>query len=275
VVIDPSIVRTTHHSPLTKHSSPTMHPQEIGAQEFLANLSVGYVLLAAFVLTILRLALVPNRAPFARSVAELVESLIIAGVLVFLVIRPFFLQAFFIPSESMEPTLLGHDKGYNSTTNQNYTDTVHDHIFVDKLSYRLREPRRDEIIVFKAEKKADIASRMENREPVENVLIKRLRGLPGDKLEIKLGSDDKIHVFINDKQLSEPFIKEEMQNPQPGSAEYAVRGPIVLGREELFVMGDNRNNSNDSRFWGTLPRNRVIGRAMLIFWPLSRIRLIR
>src|ERR1044071_1209551 len=90
-----------------------MHPQEIGATEWLANLSIGYVVLAAFVLTAIRLILVPNRTAVARSIAELVESLIIAGVLVFMVIRPFFLQAFFIPSESMEPTLLGHDKGYN------------------------------------------------------------------------------------------------------------------------------------------------------------------
>src|SRR2546423_1457790 len=118
-----------------------MHPQEIGAQEFLANLSVGYVVMAAFVLTVIRLALVPTRSPIARSVAELVESLIIAGVLVFLVIRPFFLQAFFIPSESMEPTLLGHDSDRPSPTGANYTDTVHDHIFVDKLSYRLRDPK--------------------------------------------------------------------------------------------------------------------------------------
>src|SRR5438105_9604558 len=138
-----------------------MHPTEVGATEWLANLSIGYVVLAAFILTALRLVLVPYRAPFARSVAELVESLIIAGVLVFLVIRPFFLQAFFIPSESMEPTLMGHNAGYNASTNQTYNDSVHDHIFVDKLSYRLREPKRGEIIVFKAEKKADKAAEME------------------------------------------------------------------------------------------------------------------
>jgi signal peptidase I len=252
-----------------------MHPQEVGATEWLANLSIGYVVLAAFFLTVVRLMLVPNRAPIARSVAELVESLIIAGVLVFLVIRPFFLQAFFIPSESMEPTLLGHDKGYNPATSQNYGDSVHDHIFVDKLSYRLRDPKRDEIIVFKAEKKADKAAEMEHRDPIENVLIKRLIGLPGDKVEVKPGDDNHVHVFINDKPLNEPFIKEDMMNPQPTSADYAVREPLRLGPNQLFVMGDNRNNSNDGRFWGTLPRNRVIGRAMLIFWPLSRIRLIR
>src|SRR5437867_13107701 len=109
-----------------------MHPQEIGATEMLANLSIGYVVLAAFILTAIRLVLVPSTTTFARSVAELVESLLIAGVLVFMVIRPFFVQAFFIPSESMEPTLQGHNEGYNPMTGQNYPNTIHDHIFVNK-----------------------------------------------------------------------------------------------------------------------------------------------
>src|SRR5437016_6064086 len=115
-----------------------MNP-ELGATEILANLSIGYIVFAAFILTVVRLALAPSRGAVARSVTELVESLIIAGVLVFMIIRPFFLQAFYIPSESMEPTLMGHQ----------YPDSVHDHIFVNKLIYRLREPKRGEIIVFR------------------------------------------------------------------------------------------------------------------------------
>src|SRR5215472_14328583 len=93
-----------------------MQPHEVGAGELLANLSVGYIVLAALVLTGLRLLLVPARSAPARSAAELVESLLVAGVLVFLIIRPFFLQAFYIPSESMEPTLMGHEQGYNRST---------------------------------------------------------------------------------------------------------------------------------------------------------------
>ncbi len=263
------------------------HPVEVGATEWLANLSIGYVVVAAFVLTAIRLVLVPSRGPLARSIAELVESLIIAGVLVFLIIRPFFLQAFFIPSESMEPTLMGHNEGL-SQTGEFYKGTIHDHIFVDKLSYRFRDPRRDEIIVFKAEKSADKAAEFEHRPPVENVLIKRLIGLPGDTIEVKEDpADHKMHVFINGKVHKEgianpdgacsvkPYcIKEEMADPQSAQAEYAVRGALKLGPGQLFVMGDNRNNSNDSRFWGPLPRNRVIGRAAVIFWPLNRIRAI-
>jgi signal peptidase I len=248
-----------------------MQPHEVGAGELLANLSVGYIVLAAAVLTIIRLALVPNRTPLARSVAELVESLIIAGVLVFLVIRPFFLQAFYIPSESMEPTLMGHKKGYNPATDQTYTDDVNDRIFVNKLLYRFREPDHGDIIVFRAPKEADVSAQMSGAKPVENVLIKRLIGKPGDTIEVKGGQ-----VWRNGKPLVEPYVKDKMSVEQPGGARFATEGAArKLGPDELFVMGDNRNHSNDSRFWGPLKRDRVIGKASLIFWPLGRVRLIR
>jgi signal peptidase I len=245
-----------------------MNPQEVGATEWLANLSVGAIVAAAFVLTVIRLLLVPYRSAFARSVAELVESLIIAGVLVFLVIRPFFVQAFYIPSESMEPTLHGHEEG-TSLTGEYYPDTVHDHIFVYKLGYRLGGPQHGDIIVFRAEKKADT-----NREhPEENVLIKRLIGLPGDTIEVKADASGVTHVYRNDKPLPDAYIKEPMRET-PGAG-YAVRGPLKLKPNQLFVMGDNRNNSNDSRYWGPLSRDRVIGQAVLTFWPLNRLRWLR
>src|SRR5579871_6026399 len=178
-----------------------MQPQEVGAGEILANLSVGYIVLAALVLTCLRLLLVPYRAPAARSIAELIESLLIAGVLVFLIIRPFFLQAFYIPSESMEPTLMGHDQGYNRSTDTQNNEAIHDHIFVNKLIYRLRDPGSGEIIVFRAPKSADIADQQEGKPQVENVLIKRLIGVPGDTIEVK--PDDKRDARLAKRQAAE------------------------------------------------------------------------
>lgn len=247
-----------------------MPPQEIGATEWLANLSVGYVVLAALVLTVVRLALIRSRAPAARSVAELAESLLVAGVLVFLIIRPFFLQAFYIPSPSMEPTLLGHDAGDDFRTNTHYTDTVHDHIFVNKLIYRLRMPQHGDIIVFRAPKEADF----ENGQRYENVLIKRLIGLPGDTIEVKPDAGGVMRVWRNGKPLHEPYLAEEMDSVQPDNARYGVGEPLKLGPGQLFVMGDNRNHSNDSRFWGPLALNRVMGKAMFIFWPPGRIRIL-
>jgi signal peptidase I len=244
-----------------------MQPQEVGITEYLANLSTGTIVAVAAALTIVRALLAPLRHGLARSLAELVESLIIAGVLVFLIIRPFFLQAFYIPTESMEPTLCGHDKGV-SRTGVTYSDTCHDHIFVNKLAYRLGQPARREIIVFRAEKKAD-AEFQQN----ENVLIKRLVAVPGDSLEIKRDDKGDLRFYLNGKVQDEPYLLEPMQERL--KAAYGSDGPLTLGHGQYFVMGDNRNNSNDSRFWGTVPRERIIGKAAAIFWPLRRIRLVR
>ncbi len=129
-------------------------PQEAAATEWLANLSIGAIVVAAFVLTVVRVVLVASARPQMRWLAELIESVVIAGVMVFLLIRPFGAQAFYIPSESMEPTLLGHDAGL-SRTGIFYPDTQHDHLFVNKLAYRFHEPARGDIVVFRAPRAAD------------------------------------------------------------------------------------------------------------------------
>jgi len=276
---------------------------DTGAPEFLANLSIGAIVMAATVLTVLRLLILQaggafrdsvatGGSPVARGIAEILESLIIAAVLVFLIIRPFFVQAFFIPSESMEYTLLGHDAGSALIGETTHTDTVHDHIFVNKLIYRFQKPQRNDIIVFKAPKEAD--GEHSGDAKVENVLIKRLIGLPGDTIEIKDG-----HVWRNGKELEE-FHRDDKNNLLPGYS-YSIKEPMLVGQESRFtfgspgspgnsiipggavhlgahqywVMGDNRNNSNDSRYWGPLDDNRVIGKASVIFWPLNRIRVLK
>lgn len=259
---------------------------DTGATEFLANLSIGTIVAVALILTVLRLVLMRPTAPaqfgrpaqippFARNIAEILESLIVAGVLVFLIIRPFFVQAFFIPSESMEPTLLGHTAGVN-----NHTDTVNDHIFVNKLVYRYSEPQRGDIIVFRAPKVADVESGNRGEEPKENVLIKRLIAVPGDTLEVKEeqvvrdgAPDTEAVVYRNGERLKEPYIKEPMET-QNVKAIYGVGKPLKLKPGQYFVMGDNRNDSNDSRYWGTLERERIIGKASFIFWPFDRLGLI-
>ena len=272
---------------------------DTGATEFLANLSVSSIVLAALCLTLLRLLILQvggamrpriagtsagsNDAGFTRGLAEILESLIIAGVLVFLIIRPFLVQAFFIPSESMENTLLGHDAGAPVAGNSLLThkETVHDHIFVNKLVYRFGHPHRGDIIVFRAPKDADAEHRQSGNQ-VENVLIKRLMGVPGDVIQVKEG-----HVFRNGKKLEEYHnddsgnlkpgfsysIKENMDENLEGQFHFA-REPLKLGEHQFWVMGDNRNDSNDSRYWGPLDDWRVIGKASVIFWPLGRMRLL-
>ena len=157
---------------------------------------------------------------------------------------------------------MGHDSGM-SFSGVTYKDTVHDTILVNRLVYWRHEPKRGDIIVFTAPKKADF----EHGHTVENILTKRVIGAPGDTIEIKGGK-----VWRNGKPLDEPYIKEPMEDPQPLSATYGVDRPLKLGQNEYYVLGDNRNHSNDSRFWGVVTRNRIIGKVTAIIAPYERQR---
>jgi len=177
-----------------------------------------------------------------REVIEFLDSALIALVLVFCLIRPFLVQAFFIPSESMLPTLAKKDR-----------------ILVNKLIYRVREPRRGEVVVFRAPPIASPGARKE--------FIKRLVALEGDTVEVKF--DPKTghnRLFVNGRAVQEPYLAEEMNYEFP---------KITVPPGKVFVMGDNRNDSNDSHRWGPLPRDNLEGKAMFIFWPPGRIGLIR
>jgi signal peptidase I len=335
--------------------------------EWLANISVKWVLVAVGLLLMARLLLQWAQRPSLENTArEFIESAVIAIVVVFLVIRPYFFQAYFIPSASMRPTLLESDR-----------------ILVNKLATRLGNPQRGEIIVFRPP--AD-------RVPEPKDYIKRVVGLPGEVIEVvpprllvdgktllrltqesssqvsernfqqgevgftyplrggdvtlsneaatvnsgldqdvkvivygpqdvireevdavylngepvrvvafpplvpsqdltRWGGDadlegtvysvngnprlilvrgrklslDPGHVLVDGQRLKEPYLAEP--------PEYAM-GPVQIPPEHYFMMGDNRNQSFDSHSWGPLPADRIIGRADLLFWPPSRIRLI-
>jgi len=201
--------------------------------EWLANVSIAYVIAAILMLFVARLIVGKYKTPLAKSMAEVVESALMAIALVFLFIRPFVVQAFFIPSPSMYPTL-----------------SEGDHILVNKFVYRFREPRINDIIVFKAPPKA-------SDDGTEKDFIKRLVGLPGDVIEVKEGA-----LYRNGKRVSEPFLSEQKIG-------YTMK-PTKVPEGQLFVLGDNRNDSRDSHWWGVLERRRVIGEAMVRFWPPKR-----
>lgn len=140
-----------------------------------------------------------------------------------------------IPSASMEPTLM-----------------VHDRVFVNKLSYDVGSIHRGDIIVFK---------RPPNEpDPTIHNLIKRVIGLPGDTLEAQDGV-----VYVNGKILSEPYLP-------PGTITDDLP-PTTVPPGQLFVMGDNRGDSEDSRYFGTINKNLVVGKSEARVWPLSRIHL--
>lgn len=166
-----------------------------------------------------------------------VDDLFFAWVFIFLFLRPFVVQSFYIPSGSMLPTL-----------------EIRDRLMVARFPYWIKGPSRGDIVVFKAPPNASAMGR-------EQDYIKRLIGLPGEKLAVTGG-----RVYINGKPLEEAYTMER------SASDF---GPIVIPDDHYFMMGDNRNDSADSRYWGPLHKHRIIGRAWVIFWPLGKIGLVR
>jgi signal peptidase I len=162
---------------------------------------------------------------------ENIIILVLALGLAFL-IRTFVAEPRYIPSESMLPTL-----------------EVGDRLIVEKLSYYTHPPQRGDIIVF-----APPPQLQEQGFAADQAFIKRVIGLPGDTVEINNG-----RVLINQVFLTEPYIAQ---------APNYLMSPMVVPPNQLFVMGDNRNNSNDSHVWGFLPAQNIIGHACFRFWPL-------
>jgi len=140
----------------------------------------------------------------------------------------FVVQTFYIPSGSMEPTL-----------------KIKDFILVNKFIYRFHPPQRKDIIVFHPPPAANANGKD---------YIKRVIAIGGDTIEVKDGK-----VYLNGKILNEPYIAE------PPWREFES---FKVPENSLFVMGDNRNNSEDSRFWGVVPLENVIGKAFVVLWPI-------
>ena len=186
-----------------------------------------------------------------------------------LLIKTFLIQAFYIPSASMEPTLHGCD-GCGG-----------DRVLVNKLVYRLREPRRGEIIVFIAQHDRASDHRSFFRKiigtlteglgvttPGDKDFIKRIIGLPGETVEMRDGVVIVTTTHGKRLTLNEPYIAKQ-KDPNPF-------GPFTVPANMYFVMGDNRPNSADSRTaLGPIKRSDIIGKAFVKVWPLSRIGVLR
>jgi len=339
--------------------------------EGLANLSLKTVLIAVGAMLLALSAFRLSTRKPDRTVDWLIENVQVVlsvVVVVFLIIRPHLFQAFYIPSSSMVPTLMGPPENLDAVGPR---ETTGDRLLVNKLIYRVSDPKREDIAVFRA---PEVAS------PDQKEFIKRVIGVPGDTVEVvpprmivdgkvlfRLANDgptsglslaeekeprvdpegrtadlmigygsttlkviadrnaevrydpfevtvdgkvelrdggnivqvegfatyggdptlqgtlytvngdprlaivrgkkmgyDAGHVEVNGERLNEQYIKEPPR--------YTM-APRKLGPQEYFMMGDNRNNSNDSHAWGPLSRDRMIGRAEVLFWPIDRFRV--
>ncbi|MDP8992455.1 MAG: signal peptidase I [Actinomycetota bacterium] len=180
-------------------------------------------------------SLQPPAGRFLRGLGEWAVIVVVAVLAAFL-IKQFLIQAFYIPSASMEHTL-----------------EISDRVLVNKLSYRLHDVNRGDVVVF--ERPADPA------EGGTKDLIKRVIGLPGETVEGHDGG-----VYVDGRRLDEPYLANGM-----ASGDFH---PQRVPPGQVWVMGDNRPNSRDSRTFGTIAESEIVGRAFIRVWPVSSIRLL-
>jgi len=175
---------------------------------------------------------------FFSFVFELIKVVVISLIII-IPIRYFLIQPFYVKGASMEP---------------NFYD--HEYLIIDEITYRFKSPIRGDIIVFRYP-----------RNPQE-YFIKRIVGLPGEKIQIKNGN-----VKIYNSQYPDGTILDESYL-QSGTKTYSLHEDIItLGDEEFFVLGDNRNSSKDSRSFGAVSKSFLSGRVLFRGWPFNRISL--
>lgn len=229
----------------------------------------------------------PRQQKIMKEDLDWANTVYFAGFVASLVMF-FLVQAFKIPSASMENTLL-----------------IGDHLFVNKAVYGFRVPfTKKHFLPFKQVEREDIVIFTFPATHKEQIncgglqygkdFVKRVIGMPGDKVEVRQG-----RVWLNDEELpQQPYERYEELERVPKEGEYDMTeyqalwkthrldnelgvelrdnfGPVIVPENTYFVMGDNRDNSCDSRFWGPVPRENIKGKAWFIHWPVSRWRIIK
>lgn len=173
-----------------------------------------------------------RRSRLWRRVRDLLET-IIPAILIAILINIFIGQATRVDGQSMEPNLHADQR-----------------LVVEKISYRFHAPQRFDIVVIKPPSQGN------------ELLIKRLIGLPGERIDIRDG-----HVYIDGEMLEEPYLTQQTQS---GRHDRLTVPPL-----HVYVLGDNRNHSNDSRSFGPVPIEDVVGRAWLSYWPPDQVGIVR
>lgn len=200
-----------------------------------------------------------KKEKFIAILKETVETIVFVVVMV-VIIRFFIGEIRWIPSASMRPTLMEGDR-----------------IFVERLSRFYSTPKRGDIMVFyppAEEIRTDplsVLSRLTGFFCKDVAYIKRVIGVPGDKLEVREFASGESKIVINDKVIDEPYIMSD--DDYISCTDEMFCGPMKIPSGQYFMMGDNRGNSQDSRFWGFLPKERFIGKALFLFWPPTRMNL--
>jgi signal peptidase I len=201
----------------------------------------------------------PKRQQSVLSVVRETAVLVVLAILLAVLFKTFLVQAFYIPSGSMEPTL-----------------NVSDRVLVEKVSYRFDEVHDGDVVVFvhdlpgvEPESGNPIARFFSGlgqavgvAPPSSRDFIKRVVGVPGDRISCRQGK-----LYRNDQQVSEPYLAPATTTENCSS--------VTVPAGKLYVMGDNRNNSEDSRTFGPIDRSSVVGRAFVRIWPFSHTGILR
>ena len=206
------------------------------------------------------------------ALCEVIETVVFVVVMV-IIIRFFVGEIRWIPSGSMNPTLIEGDR-----------------IVVERYSRFFEGPKRGDIMVFYppstqlSKQPLSLFARLTGILCKDIAYIKRVVGMPGDTVEIKHEQDGAAFVYINGKKYEEDYIKSIYEYPScPDkntdpllllSDQVMKCGPFKLDENSYFMMGDNRGNSQDSRYWGVLNKDRFVGRAVVVFWPLNRMKVL-
>jgi signal peptidase I len=215
-----------------------------------------------------RAATVPPRAhrsrnPVDRLTRRLPHTLrilvdwvvtIVGAVAIVLLVKAYVVNPYRIPSSSMEPTL--HCARPGSQCEARFSDRV----LANRFVYHLRSPERGEIVVFETPPAA------RQRCGAGGTFVKRVIGLPGEKVEVRLVRGDG-YVFINGRQLKEPYVRDDRRQISTSF------GPVTVPAGHFFMLGDNRESSCDSREWGSVPRDNLIGKVFATYWPPNRVSL--
>ena len=212
------------------------------------------------------------RAYKETALCEIIETVVFVLVMV-IIIRFFIGEIRWIPSGSMKPTLIEGDR-----------------IIVERYSRFFTGPDRGDIMVFYppatklSRKPIPLFSRLTGILCKDVAYIKRVVGLPGDTIEIKPQNDGSAFVYINGEKYQEDYIKsiyeypacpDKGADPTVLANEQLMKcGPFKLGKDKYFMMGDNRGSSFDSRYWGELNKDRFVGRAVAVWWPVKRAKVL-
>lgn len=174
---------------------------------------------------------------FLHFIFDLVQSFVIALV-IFIVVYNFIAQPHRVRGDSMLPNF--HDDEY---------------LLTEKLSYQFGEPKRGDVVVLHYPENPAVD------------FIKRIIALPGETILVRNGS-----IFINGQELTEPYLPNSL--PTTGSSKIQEGKEFVIPENEYVVMGDNRTKSSDSRTWGTVPENMIIGKAFFVYWPINNFGIV-